>query len=84
MIFEAIMLICFGLAWPFSIFKSFKAKKIVGKSIGFLYLLLLGYISGIIYKIHYNYDPVIYLYVLNGLMVGIDIFLFHFKNKKYS
>ena len=32
-IFEAIMLICFGIAWPFSIYKLIETKKAKGKSI---------------------------------------------------
>ena len=32
-IFEAIMLICFGAAWPFSIYKSYTSRENTGKSI---------------------------------------------------
>ena len=46
-ILETIMLICFGAAWPFSIVKSWKARTAKGKSIGFLLVILVGYIAGI-------------------------------------
>ena len=46
-ILETIMLICFGAAWPFSIVKSWKARTAQGKSIGFLLVILAGYIAGI-------------------------------------
>jgi len=36
-VFEAIMLLCFGAAWPFSIYKSYKSKSIMGK----VYLLIM-------------------------------------------
>ncbi|MBF0464213.1 MAG: hypothetical protein HQK88_17035 [Nitrospirae bacterium] len=75
-IFEILMLICFGAAWPCSIYKSCKAGKNDGKSIHFLVIVLLGYISGFIHKLLYNFDYVIYLYVLNGTMVLIDILLY--------
>lgn len=80
-VFEAIMLICFGLAWPFSIYKSWKTKENGSKSLMFLSALIIGYISGIIHKILYNYDGIIFLYILNAIMVSIEI-LFFIRNKK--
>jgi hypothetical protein len=75
-IFETIMLLCFGAAWPFSIYKSVKYKKVEGKSLIFMIIVLIGYISGIFHKILYSYDKVIYLYILNSLLVSADIILF--------
>ncbi len=75
-VFEAIMLLCFGAAWPFSIYKSYKSKSIKGKSLFFLIIVLIGYISGIMHKLLYNYDQVIYLYLLNTIMVSTDIGLY--------
>lgn len=80
-IFEAIMLICFGMAWPFSIYKSYKTKSIQGKSPMFLIVILIGYISGILHKILDNYDYIIYLYILNTIMVSADLILY-IRNKK--
>ena len=74
-IFEIIMLLCFGAAWPFSIYKSIKSKSTKGKSIVFLVVLMVGYTSGILNKLFYNMDPVIYLYIINLIMVGIDSLL---------
>lgn len=82
-IYEIIMLLCFGAAWPFSIYKSYKSKSTSGKSSAFLIVLIIGYISGIMNKIVYSFDYVIYLYVLNVVMVSIDLILF-FRNKKYE
>ncbi|NGX63054.1 MAG: hypothetical protein KR126chlam6_00460 [Candidatus Anoxychlamydiales bacterium] len=81
MIFEMLMLICFGAAWPFSVYKSYKTKSIKGKSIIFLYVIFLGYIAGILHKTFYHFDLVIYLYIFNSLMVLVDILLYH-KNKR--
>ena len=75
-IFEIIMLLCFGAAWPFSIYKSYTSRKNAGKSIIFLFIVLLGYAAGITHKILHNFDFVIYLYLLNGLMVIADIALY--------
>jgi len=81
--FEMLMLLCFGAAWPVSIYKSYTSRKNSGKSLGFLIIILIGYISGVIHKILYSRDPVIVLYILNSIMVSIDIALY-FRNKKAS
>jgi lipopolysaccharide export LptBFGC system permease protein LptF len=75
-IFEIIMLLCFGIAWPFSIYKSYTSREVGSKSLIFLLALLLGYISGITHKIVYNPDPVVWFYALNGTMVAVDIALY--------
>ncbi|HOJ63796.1 MAG TPA: hypothetical protein PLE45_05190 [Spirochaetota bacterium] len=82
-IFEIIMLICFGVAWPVSIYKSLKSKSTKGKSIIFLIIIFIGYISGVIHKILYNMNIVIIFYIINLIMVGIDIIIF-FLNYYYE
>jgi hypothetical protein len=76
-IFEIIMLVCFGAAWPFSIFKSYRSRSNTGKSIIFLFIVFTGYVAGSMHKICYDHDPVIFLYVLNGIMVFIDITIYY-------
>ncbi len=75
-IFEAMMLICFGVAWPASIYKSWTSRTTAGKSLVFLLIVEAGYIAGLIHKIVYNRDAVLVLYLLNGVMVFIDILLY--------
>lgn len=77
------MLICFGSAWPVSIYRSAKSKSTKGKSLWFLIIVMIGYASGITHKILYARDFVIYFYIANFIMVGIDIVLFC-RNKKYE
>lgn len=69
---EAMMLLCFGAAWPFSIYRSAKSSSTNGKSFIFLLVLILGYLAGILNKLLYHYDAVVYLYILNVLMVSTD------------
>lgn len=71
-IFEIIMLLCFGFAWPFSIRKSYVSRSNNGKSLVFLIVVIIGYLAGILHKILYNYDLVIWFYVLDMTMVIID------------
>ena len=39
-------------------------------------LIILGYIFGIIHKLLYSRDIVIWLYVFNALLVSFDLFLY--------
>lgn len=79
-ILEAIMMLCFGAAWPFSIYRSWKSHSTQGKSLFFLVILLVGYGCGIVNKIFFSYDYVVYLYALNMIMVSIDTCLW-LRNK---
>ena len=80
-IFEAIMLICFGAAWPLNIYKSIKTRSAVGKSVFFLLVVMLGYVAGITHKLLYSRDIVMVLYIINLIMVFIDVLLY-IRNKK--
>ena len=75
-IFEAVMLICFGAAWPLDIANSWRTRSAVGKSWGFLVILIIGYISGIIHKLLYSRDLVLLLYLINLAMVSLDLLIY--------
>lgn len=79
-IFETMMLVCFGAAWPVSIFKSLTSKKTAGKSLWFMIIIFIGYLGGITHKLLYSNDLVMYLYFFNAIMVFVDILLY-FRNK---
>jgi hypothetical protein len=76
-VFEIIMLLCFGFAWPFAIYKTFKSRSTKGKSVIFLYIVAAGYIAGMLHKIFYQFDGVILFYIINLLLVITDIILFY-------
>ncbi len=80
-IFEIVMLGCFGAAWPASIYRSYRSKTARGKSLLFLVVIEIGYVAGMLHKVFYSYDFVIFLYLLNFAMVFVDIVLW-FRNKK--
>lgn len=75
-IFEVIMLLCFGAAWPSSIYKSYISRSSKGKSVVFLIVVFIGYLAGIFHKVFYNPDWVVLLYGLNAVMISIDILLY--------
>ncbi len=80
-IFEIVMIVLFGASWPMNVIKSYRARTTKGKSILFLFLIFTGYIFGISGKlISGNFKwYVMFFYLLNTLMVGIDIALY-FRN----
>ncbi|MEW6110093.1 MAG: hypothetical protein AB1632_13145 [Nitrospirota bacterium] len=80
-VLEIIMLLCFGAAWPVSIYRSYVSRTTAGKSIIFLYIVLTGYAAGVAHKVIYSPDIVTYLYGTNGFMVFIDILIFY-RNRK--
>lgn len=77
-LFEAAMVICFGISWPISIMKSIKSKTAKGKSIIFMMFIMGGYVFGIVSKlVAGTITYVLFFYVLNLLMVSIDVWLYY-------
>ena len=80
-LFEAGMLICFGVSWPVAILKTWRSKRVEGKSIGFLVLVFIGYMSGIVAKFiraatdDKAIELVTLLYALNAALVMVDLLL---------
>jgi hypothetical protein len=81
-VFEIIMLICFGASWPLSIYRTWRVKSSHGKSLMFLTMIAVGYMSGTIHKLLNDPDPVTLLYIMNGLMVSTDIALSAYYRRK--
>ncbi|MDW2796181.1 hypothetical protein RZO55_01085 [Clostridium boliviensis] len=82
---ETLMIIGFGLSWPFSVYKSYKSRTAKGKSLQFEFFIWLGYIFGIARKFlqyHYavSYDWLFLLswffYVLNFVEISFDMWLY--------
>lgn len=80
-LFEAGMLLSFGAAWPVSIYKAYKSQSTGGKSWVFSAVVIIGYLCGITHKLLYSRDIVLYLYIINAIMVSIDLCLW-FRNRK--
>lgn len=81
-IFEAGMLVCFGISWPFAIRKTIKTKSVKGVSLLFLSLVFIGYILGIIHKYLYSNDYVVFLYIYNAALVLWQIILYFMYEKR--
>ena len=82
-IFEFIMLACFGLSWPISVYKSIKSKSTQGKSVVFIIAIIIGYISGVIGKIiNDQLTYVLIIYCFNLIVVLVDLVLFFINRKR--
>lgn len=90
---EIVMIVSFGFSWPMNVIKSYRARTTKGKSLAFLCLIFFGYIAGIASKfVNEAYMAafaqkwyVLFFYVLNLVMVGIDLCLYyrnHLLDKK--
>lgn len=81
-VFEAAMLVCFGVSWPMAIIKSLRTRRTEGKSFAFLVLVFVGYVAGVTAKCVRAAaegrppEMVTLLYALNGLFVAADAMLY--------
>ena len=81
---EITMIVSFGASWPLNVMKSWKSRTTKGKSLPFLCLIFFGYIAGIVSKfVNVDYMAsfaskwyVLIFYILNLVMVGIDLILY--------
>jgi hypothetical protein len=75
-LFEIVMLVCFGVSWPFNIAKSLKARTAKGKSLQFEICVVVGYLFGVAGKfLGGNVTYVLAFYALDIIMVSTDIVL---------
>ena len=82
--FEAVMLVCFGVSWPVSVVKSYRARTAKGKSILFLLAIWIGYVFGLAGKILLAVETgsipyVLFIYAFNLIVVSLDLILY-FRN----
>lgn len=80
--FELGMIVCFGISWPISVLKSIRTRSTVGKSIAFSIIVFVGYILGIIHKLKFSRDFVLYAYLFNLIMVGTDIVIYFINYRR--
>ena len=85
-VLEAIMIVLFGISWPFNLIKSIRSKTTKGKSLLFLILIDIGYVVGIISRFFsetfvWSTDWWIFVvYIINFALVTADLIVY-FINK---
>ena len=72
------MILCFGLAWPVSVYKSYVSRSTQGKSVMFLVIVFVGYMAGLIHVLidYPGFSYLTLLYLANSVMIATDIFLY--------
>ncbi len=81
-ILETLMLVCFGFSWPINLYHNYRARTAKSMSPSFILLIMLGYVAGILSKImNGNFSYVLYVYVLNLLIVSLNLVVY-FRNRK--
>lgn len=83
---EVGMLIAFGISWPFNIVKSWKSRTAKGKSIAFEFIVVGGYLIGLLgkiisWKITGELAYSVWFYIADIIMVVTDIVLYY-RNRK--
>ena len=87
---EALMIVCFGLSWPISIYRSYVSRTAKGKSLFFEVFIWIGYVFGILRKVlemqaggdlSAMFYVGLFFYILNITEVTIDMMLY-FRNTK--
>lgn len=85
-ILETIMLLCFGCSWPLSLIRNIKARTAKSMSLGFIILIITGYVAGIIAKfIKMDVTPwyVFVVYFFNLIVVSANLVVY-FINRNYD
>ncbi|MBO5273639.1 MAG: hypothetical protein IJA85_06770 [Clostridia bacterium] len=81
---EMIMLICFGLSWPLSVWRNIKARSAKNMSLQFILLICFGYVAGITAKIlNGSINYVLAVYIINLCIVSVNIAVY-FVNRRYD
>ena len=82
---EFFMLFAFGFSWPFAIARTYRAKRVAGKSPMFMIIVLLGYVGGILARLldaNASNDWLAIVYVIDMALVSTDLTLYLYYSKK--
>lgn len=83
-VYELFFFVFIAFAWPISITRMIRRKSTRGKSLFFSGIVLLGYAFGILHKLLYSPDWVIFVYILDFTLVAADIAVFLYVRKTYE
>lgn len=80
---EFAMLFAFGFSWPFAIMKTWRSKRVDGKSPAFMIIVLAGYACGIAaHLVEGTKLWLCFVYLADMALVSTDLALyFHFSRK---
>ena len=76
-ILEFAMLFAFGFSWPFAIARTYRAKRVDGKSPMFMVIVLIGYLCGIAaHLVEGSKLWLCWVYLLDMVLVSTDLALY--------
>ncbi|MBR0197204.1 MAG: hypothetical protein IJQ34_03640 [Kiritimatiellae bacterium] len=80
---EFAMLFSFGFSWPFAIAKTWRSKRVDGKSPAFMAIVIFGYICGIAaHLVEGTKLWLCFVYLVDMMLVSTDLALYiHFAKK---
>lgn len=79
---ETVMLVCFGLSWPLTVYRNIKSKTAKSMSLGFILLIITGYLAGITAKLSQgNVGFVLGVYIINLAIVAVNLAVY-FRNRQ--
>ena len=76
---EFAMLFAFGFSWPFAIMRTYRAKRVDGKSPAFMIIVIIGYCCGI--AAHLVEGTKLWLcavYLIDMMLVSTDLTLYYY------
>ena len=83
-ILEFAMLFAFGFSWPFAIVRTYRAKRVDGKSPAFMIIVLVGYACGIAAPLVEGTKLwLCWIYLVDMALVSTDLTLyFHYSKRR--
>ncbi len=80
---EFAMLFAFGFSWPFAIVKTFRAKRVDGKSPHFMMIVIVGYLCGIAaHLVEGTKLWLCFVYLIDILLVSTDLALYFYYARR--
>ncbi len=74
---EFAMLFAFGFSWPFAIARTYRVKRVDGKSPAFMVIVLVGYLCGIAaHLVEGTKLWLCWIYLLDMALVSTDLALY--------
>lgn len=82
-ILEFAMLFSFGFSWPFAIARTYRAKRVDGKSPHFMFIVIFGYLCGIsAHLVEGTKLWLCWIYMIDMLLVSTDLALYFYYSRK--
>lgn len=82
---EFAMLFAFGFSWPFAIAKTYRAKRVDGKSPLFMVIVLVGYSCGVAARLVDDSPEnnwLCWVYLIDMVLVSVDLSLYFYYLRK--